>query len=60
MNNLVLNVFGYTESAGVHPLYLTKNLHRDPINLLLISKVADAKVLRDYCWIKVYNRPQRS
>ena len=41
LNNLIINVFEYTESAGVHPLYLTKDHTCDPINLLLITKVED-------------------
>ena len=55
-NNLAINVFGYTESAGVHPLYLTKDHTRDPINLMLITKVEDGKILSHYCWIKDFNR----
>ena len=55
-NNLSINVFGYSESAGIHPLYLTKDLTSDPINLLLITKVEDGKILSHYCWIKDFNR----
>ena len=55
-NNLSINVFGYSESAGIHPLYLTKDHTRDPINLLLIAKVEDGKILSHYCWIKDFNR----
>ena len=55
-NNLSINVFGYSESAGIHPLYLTKDHTRDPINLLLITKVEDGKILSHYCWIKDFNR----
>ena len=55
-NNLSINVFGYTESAGVHPLYLTKDLDKSPINLMLITKVEDGKILSHYCWIKDFNR----
>ena len=55
-NNLSINVFGYSESAGVHPLYLSKDHTRDPINLLLITKVEDGKVNSHYCWIKNFNR----
>ena len=55
-NNLSINVFGYSESAGVHPLYLTKDHTRDPINLLLITKVEDGKTKSHYCWIKDFNR----
>ena len=51
-NNLSINVFGYSESAGIHPLYLSKDHTRDPINLLLITKVEDGKILSHYCWIK--------
>ena len=51
-NNLSINVFGYSESAGIHPLYLSK----DPINLLLITKVEDGKILSHYCWIKNFDR----
>ena len=56
-NNLSINVFGYSESAGIHPLYLTKDHTRDPINLLLISEVKDGKVNSHYCWIKALIRP---
>ena len=55
-NSLAINVFGYSESAGVHPLYLSKDHTRDPINLLLITKVEDGKVNSHYCWIKNFNR----
>ena len=55
-NNLSINVFGYSESAGIHPLHLTKDHTRDPINLLLITKVEDGKILSHYCWIKDFNR----
>ena len=55
-NNLSINVFGYSESAGIHPLYLTKDLTSDPINLLLISEVKDGKTNSHYCWIKDFNR----
>ena len=48
-NNLSINVFGYSESAGIHPLYLTKDLTSDPINLLLITEVKDGKILSHYC-----------
>ena len=55
-NNLSITVFGYSESAGVHPLYLTKDHTRDPINLLLITEVKDGKVNSHYCWIRDFNR----
>ena len=55
-NNLSINVFGYSESAGIHPLYLTKDLTSDPINLLLITKVEDGKTKSHYCWIKNFDR----
>ena len=55
-NSLAINVFGYSESAGIHPLYLTKDLTSDPINLLLITKVEDGKTNSHYCWIKNFNR----
>ena len=55
-NSLAINVFGYSESAGVHPLYLSKDHTRDPINLLLITKVEDGKTKSHYCWIKDFNR----
>ena len=55
-NSLAINVFGYSESAGVHPLYLSKDHTRDPINLLLITKVEDGKVFSHYCWIRDFNR----
>ena len=56
LNNLAINVFGYSQQAGIHPLYLTKDLTRDPINLLLITKVEDGKTNSHYCWIKDFNR----
>ena len=49
-------MFGYSESAGIHPLYLSKDHTRDPINLLLITKVEDGKILSHYCWIKNFDR----
>ena len=55
-NNLAINVFGYSESAGIHPLYLTKDLTSDPINLLLITNVEDGKTNSHYCWIKKFDR----
>ena len=55
-NNLSINVFGYSESAGIHPLYLSKDHTRDPINLLLITKVEDGKTKSHYCWIKNFDR----
>ena len=30
LNNLAINVFGYSESAGVHPLYMTSDLSQVP------------------------------
>ena len=56
LNNLVINVFGYSKQAGIHPLYLTKDLNSDPINLLLITKVEDGKTKSHYCWIRDFNR----
>ena len=56
LNGLAINVFGYSDEAGVHPLYLTKDHTRDPINLLLITKVEDGKTISHYCWIKDFNR----
>ena len=56
LNNLAINVFGYSKQAGIHPLYLTKDLTPDPINLLLITKVEDGKTNSHYCWIKDFNR----
>ena len=56
LNNLAINVFGCSQQAGIHPLYLTKDLTRDPINLLLITKVEDGKTNSHYCWIKDFNR----
>ena len=55
-NNLSINVFGYSESAGVHPLYLTKDHSASSINLLLITEVKDGKTKSHYCWIKDFNR----
>ena len=56
LNNLAINVFGYSESARVHPLYLTKNHSTSPINLLLITKVEDGETQRHFCWIKDFNK----
>ena len=56
LNDLAINVFGYSDEAGVHPLYLTKDLTSDPINLLLITEVNDGKTKSHYCWIKDFNR----
>ena len=55
-NNLTINVFGYSDEAGVHPLYLTKDLTRDSINLLLLTEVKDGKVFSHYCWIKDFDK----
>ena len=43
LNGLAINVFGYSESAGIHPLYPTKDHNREPINLLLITEVNEGK-----------------
>ena len=56
LNNLAINVFGYSESAGVHPLYMTSDLSQDPITLLLITEIQDGKTKSHYCWIKDFNR----
>ena len=53
-NNLAINVFGYV--SVIHPLYLTKDHTRDPINLLMITEVKDGKVFSHYCWIKDFNK----
>ena len=53
-NSLAINVFGY--ASVIDPLYLTKNLTRDPINLLLITEVKDGKTISNYCWIRDFNR----
>ena len=55
-NNLAINVFGYSESTRIHPLYITKDNDKSPINLLLISEVKDGKVNSHYCWIKNFDR----
>ena len=55
-NSLAINVFGYSESAGIHPLYITKDNDKSPINLLLITKVTDGKTNSHYTWIKDFNR----
>ena len=52
LNGLAINVFGYSESAGIHPLYLTKDHNREPINLLLVTEVNEGKTNAHYCWIK--------
>ena len=56
LNNLAINVFGYSKQAGIHPLYLTKDLTPDPINLLMITEVKDGKVFSHYCWIKNFDK----
>ena len=56
LNGLAINVFGYSESAGVHPLYLTKDHSASPINLLLTTEVKDGKTNSHYTWIKDFNR----
>ena len=56
LNNLAINVFGYSKQVGIHPLYLTKDHTRDPINLLLITEVKDGKIISHYSWIKDFNR----
>ena len=56
LNNLAINVFGYSQQAGIHPLYLSKDHTRDPINLLMITEVKDGKVFSHYCWIRDFNR----
>ena len=55
-NSLAINVFGYSESAWIHPLYITKDNDKSPINLLLITKVKDGKTNSHYTWIKNFNR----
>ena len=55
-NNLGINVFGYSESAGIHPLYITKDNDKSPINLLLTTEVKDGKTNSHYTWIKDFNR----
>ena len=56
LNGLAINVFGYSESAGVHPLYLTKDHSASSINLLLITEVKDGKTKSHYSWIKDFDR----
>ena len=56
LNNLVINVFGYSKQAVIHPLYLTKDHSASPINLLLITEVKDGKTNSHYAWIKDFNR----
>ena len=55
-NNLAINVFGYSQQAGIHPLYLTNDLDHEPINLLLLTEVKDGKIISHYSWIKDFNR----
>ena len=55
-NNLTINVFGYSQQAGIHPLYLTNDLDHEPINLLLLTEVKDGKIISHYSWIKDFNR----
>ena len=50
-NNIRLNVFGY-EEENVYPLYLSKQLSGQYIELLLISNGER----QHYCWIKNFNR----
>ena len=56
LNNLAINVFGYSKQAGIHPLYLTNDLDHEPINLLLITEVKDGKIISHFSWIKDFNR----
>ena len=56
LNNLAINVFGYSKQAGIHPLYLSKDHTRDPINLLMITEVKDGKTISHYCWIKDFDK----
>ena len=56
LNNLAINVFGYSQQAGIHPLYLTNDLDHEPINLLLLTEVKDGKIISHYSWIKDFNR----
>ena len=56
LNNLAINVFGYSQQAGIHPLYLTNDLDHEPINLLLITEVKDGKIISHFSWIKDFNR----
>ena len=56
LNDLAINVFGYSKQAGIHPLYLSKDHTRDPINLLMITEVKDGKTISHYCWIRDFNR----
>ena len=56
LNNLDINVFGYSQQAGIHPLYLTNDLDHEPINLLLLTEVKDGKVFSHYCWIKDFDK----
>ena len=56
LNNLAINVFGYSQQAGVHPLYLTNDLDHESINLLLLTEVKDGKVFSHYCWIKDFDK----
>ena len=55
-NNLTINVFGYSQRPGIHPLYLTNDLDHEPINLLLLTEVKDGKIISHYSWIKDFNR----
>ena len=56
LNNLAINVFGYSKQAGIHPLYLSKDHTRDPINLLMITEVKDGKTISHYCCFRDFNR----
>ena len=56
LNNLAINVFGYSQQAGIHPLNLTNDLDHEPINLLLLTEVKDGKITSHYSWIKDFNR----
>ena len=55
-NNLAINVFGYSDNAGIHPLYLSTSENASPINLLLITQVNDGVSTSHFCWIKNFNR----
>ena len=49
-NELAIKVFGYEDN--IHPLYLTKDYSKDPINLLFITDEQKSH----YYYIKDFNK----
>ena len=51
-NNININVYGYEETDGVFPLYISISTHDRVVDLLLISD----GIKKHYCWIKNFNK----